>query len=266
MLIRLSQAQLNLLETCPRKFQHTYLEQLTAPVSPEEEVRSDWGSQFHLLMQQREMGLPIDILLETDPELKQCLHEFLQAAPELFPADKSSDFSFRDPEHQRTFKFENCLLTVVYDLLIAQENLARILDWKTYPRPKNRHYLAQNWQTRLYLYSLVETSDYAPEQVSMTYWFVRPNSGEPPASITFHYSHQSHQKNREDLAELLQQLEGYLENYAQGQALPQISVTQGLCQSCQFSWRCQRTDQPKDSPAIVLNSLPDLDRIKEVSI
>jgi len=62
-LLRLSQGHLNLLETCPRKFQHTYLEQLNSPANPEHEERQTLGSRFHLLMQQREMGLPINSFL-----------------------------------------------------------------------------------------------------------------------------------------------------------------------------------------------------------
>ncbi|MEL6502777.1 MAG: PD-(D/E)XK nuclease family protein, partial [Cyanobacteria bacterium J06623_1] len=58
-LLRLSQGQLNLLETCPRKFQNTYLEQLRPPANPEYEEKQLLGSRFHLLMQQREMGLKI---------------------------------------------------------------------------------------------------------------------------------------------------------------------------------------------------------------
>jgi ATP-dependent exoDNAse (exonuclease V) beta subunit len=59
------------------------------------------------------------------------------------------------------------LLTVIYDLLIEAEDNAQILDWKTYPQPKEQNRLAKDWQTRLYLYVLAETSDYLPEQISM---------------------------------------------------------------------------------------------------
>ncbi|MEY3333388.1 MAG: hypothetical protein RLZZ176_1688 [Cyanobacteriota bacterium] len=58
-ILRLSQGHLNLLATCPRKFQHSYLEQLNTPPDPKHEKYQILGSRFHLLMQQREMGLAI---------------------------------------------------------------------------------------------------------------------------------------------------------------------------------------------------------------
>ncbi|HEY9656349.1 MAG TPA: PD-(D/E)XK nuclease family protein, partial [Crinalium sp.] len=54
--IRLSQSQLNRLVACPRKFQHTDLEQLAAPSEPEQQERQNQGTRFHLLMQQWLLG------------------------------------------------------------------------------------------------------------------------------------------------------------------------------------------------------------------
>ena len=68
-LLRLSQGQLNLLATCPRKFQHTYLEQLAALADPKQNTRQILGSRFHLLMQQQAMGLPIQSFLAEDEQL-----------------------------------------------------------------------------------------------------------------------------------------------------------------------------------------------------
>ncbi|MHC5832750.1 MAG: PD-(D/E)XK nuclease family protein, partial [Nostoc sp.] len=82
-LLRLSQGQLNLLEACPRKFQHTYLEQLNSPSNPEQEERQTLGSRFHLLMQQQEMGLPIHSFLEADAQLQSWMLAFADAAPEI---------------------------------------------------------------------------------------------------------------------------------------------------------------------------------------
>ncbi|NEP21702.1 PD-(D/E)XK nuclease family protein, partial [Moorena sp. SIO3I6] len=82
-LTRLSQGQLNVLETCPRKFQHIYFDQLGTPVSPEQQERLTWGSRFHLLMQQRELGLPVTSLVEEDTQLDYWLTGLVNAAPEL---------------------------------------------------------------------------------------------------------------------------------------------------------------------------------------
>ncbi|NMG23070.1 PD-(D/E)XK nuclease family protein, partial [Brasilonema bromeliae] len=148
-LLRLSQGQLNLLERCPRQFQHTYLEQLHSPLDPEHEERQTLGSRFHLLMQQREMGLPIDTFLQEDTQLQSWMSAFANAAPEILNSTSNSQ-TFRESEHYRTLQVQDYLLTVIYDLLIADNQQAQILDWKTYPKPPNKRKLEQNWQTRLY--------------------------------------------------------------------------------------------------------------------
>lgn len=55
-----TQRLLNFIENCPRKFQHIYLEQLDSPLTPAQQEKPTWESRFHLLMQQRELGLPRD--------------------------------------------------------------------------------------------------------------------------------------------------------------------------------------------------------------
>lgn len=205
MLMRLSQGQLNLLETCPPKFQQTYLENLPSFSDPELEEKLAWGSHFHLLMQQRELGLPIDSLLHEEPELANSIQALIETAPEILTQDSNS---WRESEHSRTLNFGNYLLTVVYDLLIANDNQAQIIDWKTYLQPPKKNHLARNWQTRLYLYVLAETSEYSPEQISMTYWFVKlPHQ---PKNYTFFYSTQQHDLVKHDLSNLLTNLDLWL--------------------------------------------------------
>uniref|UniRef100_A0ACD5H192 PD-(D/E)XK nuclease family protein n=1 Tax=Desertifilum tharense IPPAS B-1220 TaxID=1781255 RepID=A0ACD5H192_9CYAN len=55
--LHLSQGQLNLLQTCPRKFQQTFIDQLSTPMSPEQQDSMNWGSRFHLLMQRPRVGI-----------------------------------------------------------------------------------------------------------------------------------------------------------------------------------------------------------------
>lgn len=209
-LIRLSQGHLNLLTTCPPKFQQVYLECLGSLPAPEQQDKMEWGSRFHLLMQQRELILPIESLLATNTELNSSLQALIQAAPELEPQPNI----WREAEHCRTLSMGNFLFTVIYDLLIAKANQATILDWKTYRQPPKSKNLALNWQTRLYLYVLAETSEYKPEQIQMTYWFVKSGA---PKSITFSYEMQQHQQTAQELTILLANLETWLQNYQQAQ-------------------------------------------------
>ncbi|GAB4201958.1 MAG: PD-(D/E)XK nuclease family protein [Coleofasciculaceae cyanobacterium] len=256
----LSQGQLKLLETCPRKFQHVYIEQLGTPVSPEQQERLTWGSRFHLLMQQRELGLPVESLVEEDTQLQHWMTALVNAASDVLTPTPQT---FRESEHCRTLNFNGYLLTVIYDLLIEDETSAQILDWKTYPLPQNKTWLSKDWQTRLYLFVLAETSDYAAEEISMTYWFVK--SQPQPQSIKFSYSRAQHEKTRQDLTRLLKKLNRWMEDYYnKGIPFPQVSEEKGYCGECNFAVRCQRTsDKLMSNPR---NLFPDLADIQEVSI
>ncbi|NER84024.1 MAG: PD-(D/E)XK nuclease family protein [Leptolyngbya sp. SIO1D8] len=109
-MLRLSQGQLTLLEYCPRRFQHTVLESLTVPPSPELLTGQQWGDRFHLLMQQREMGLSIDPVLAHDEELQACLSQLKRQTPTLF---ETTDETFRQSEHARSLAFNGYWVTVL---------------------------------------------------------------------------------------------------------------------------------------------------------
>lgn len=260
--MRLSQGHLNLLATCPRKFQHTFLEQLGSPTTPEQQEKQAWGNRFHLLMQQRELGLPIESLVQEDTQLGSWVTAIVSAAPEILTPNPSSE-TFRESEHCRTLTVGDYLLTVIYDLLIAETESAQILDWKTYPQPKHRRWLAQNWQTRLYLYVLAETSDYSPEQISMTYWFVQSNP--EPKSLKFTYDAGLHEQTRRDLTRLLTQLTDWLQRYEKGELFPQVATGASDCDFCQFAVRCDRTLESGE-PETREELIPNLANIQEVSL
>lgn len=269
--LRLSQGQLNLLEACPRKFQHIYLEQLGSPSTPEQQAHQAWGSRFHLLMQQRELGLPIDSLMAEDVQMQRCVSSLLVAVPEIVAPISETSESWRQSEHRRTCSVQGYPITVIYDLLILEADQARILDWKTYPRPPQQRWLARNWQTRLYPFVLAETSQYLPEQISLTYWFVQahdaaqhgPTQALVPQSLTFSYNATLHEQTRQELTQLLGQLTDWLERYQQGEAFPQVNEAVERCEDCQFSGRCQR--QAADQEVDVSTSwFTDVEQIEEV--
>lgn len=257
-MMRLAQGQLNLLETCPPQFQRIYLEQLATPMSPEQQQKLHWGSQFHLLMQQRELGLPIDALLGQDQQLQYALTALQETAPELF---LSHGNVLREAEHCRTLNIEDYLLTVVYDLLILEPSKGKIIDWKTYLQPENSAKLAKNWQTRLYLYVLAETSDYLPEEISMTYWFVKLPT--QPQQLTFSYNSTQHEKTRQDLTQLLTQLSHWLEDYLNHKTdFPHLDTCQGSCPYYQLFLTSQGTltalDKPKKDWLTEINEIDEI--------
>ncbi|MFM2062626.1 MAG: hypothetical protein RLZZ507_2296 [Cyanobacteriota bacterium] len=265
-LFRLSQGHLNLLATCPRKFQHNYLEKLATPTDPKQEEHQISGSRFHLLMQQREIGLPINSFLEADDKLKTWMTDFNETAPEILTPDINNQ-TFRESEHYRTLQIENYLLTVVYDLLIADNEKADIFDWKTYQKPQKRNDLAKNWQTKLYMYVLAETSTYLLENISMTYWFVQAK--EQPKNIPFHYETKKHRQTEKQLNQLLNKLTNWLDDYENGKPFPQVEESK-TCDFCQFAKQCDRSANrrydSKTLAATAINNLPNLDIIEEVAL
>lgn len=256
-MFRLSQAHLNLLQVCPPKFKQSYLTQVSSLPNPDTEEKQTWGSRFHLLMQQRELGLPIEPLLEEDTELGKSLKALIQVAPELLINNKNQK---RAAEHSRTLSYGNYLLTVIYDLLIAEEKQAKIIDWKTYPKPEEKEKLAKklakNWQTRLYLYVLAETSDYLPEQISMTYWFVK--LPQKPQSHTFFYNQEQHQEIKQDLTDLLNQLTSWRRE-SSDKSFPHRKDCQQNCPY--FSELLSRSESNINSELLF-----DLQQIKEIPI
>ncbi len=263
-LIKLSQGQLNVLERCPRQFQHTYLEQLFSPADPDIEAKQVLGSRFHLLMQQREIGLPIDEFVEADTQLEAWMKAFTNDAPEILTNTNSQ--VFRDSEHYRTLQVQDYVLTAIYDLLIADEQQAQIIDWKTYPKPSNKRYLESNWQTRLYLYILAETSNYLPENISMTYWFFQPEG--KLQNIKINYNTVRHQQTTKKLTRLLSRLSRFLEKYQKGEAFPQVPEGQRkVCEKCQYAHRCDRKSVPEtEELKAVDTTLANLATIEEVSL
>lgn len=261
-ILRLSQGHLNLLATCPRKFQHSYLEQLNTPIDPKHEEYQILGSRFHLLMQQREMGLPIDNLLQADSQLQSWMTDFSNISPEIFTTNIDNQ-TFRESEHYRTLQIGDYLLTVIYDLLIADQNQAQILDWKTYPQPSKRAILARNWQTRLYIYVMAETSNYLLENISMTYWFVQSKG--QTKNIKFLYNETEHQKTAQELNQLLNNLTNWVKDYEYNISLPQIKEAHKICEFCQYAVRCQRQKNQQQTIDIDQN-FPSLENIAEVSL
>lgn len=257
--IRISQGHLNLLETCFRKYQYLYLDQLGSPIEPEQQENLAWGTQFHLLMQQRELGLPVEVLLQENAELDRTVSSLVQAAPHVTNPEAST---LREAEHSRTLTWGNYLLSVIYDLLIVTDDRAQIFDWKTYRQPKTRDRLARNWQTRLYPFVLAETSDFIPEQISLTYWFV----GSRPESLKFSYNTLQYEQTRHDLTHLLTQLEAARILLDRDRIpFPQVSETKGFCTHCEFAALCQRI--PEDEENIkTANLLVSLDSIEEIPL
>ncbi|MGA1475709.1 MAG: PD-(D/E)XK nuclease family protein [Prochlorothrix sp.] len=254
MLSSLSQSHLSLLATCPRKFQHLYLDRVMPPQSWHQNQRALWGTQFHQLMQQLELGLPIDRLRETQPDLFLGIEALRSAAPQLFQAPNPAQGEWQASEHRRSLAFsppaahdkatDPMGLLVVYDWIRGNPEFVEIFDWKTYRQPPQSQKLAQHWQTRLYCYVLAETSDYQPQHIRFSYWFVAPpQAGEPvqARSLSFQYNQALHDQTHQDLCDLIQNFQDWVTAYqTESVQFPQVPEGDRACQFCGFQQRCQR--------------------------
>ncbi|MGB0563296.1 MAG: PD-(D/E)XK nuclease family protein [Spirulinaceae cyanobacterium] len=259
--LTLTQGQLNSFEQCPRRYQYQYLEQLGAPLDPERQARTNWGSQFHRLMQQYILGLAgVSNSPGCDPAMAQALQALTATVPAL--QDPAARY---EAEHRRLWACSAMIaFVVVYDLLVLEPDRAEILDWKTYPQPPNTKQLAENWQTLLYPFVLVETSDYLPEQVAMTYWFVQAD--QTPTAWRLDYTTPLHQEVRTRLDQHLNHLPALALAFAQtGQDLPPVDAEQQHphCRYCPFQSRCQQTEQqhPSGGRAMIPQQVADLPEI-----
>ncbi len=208
----LSQTHLTLFETCPPQFQQKYIEHFYSFPNILQEEKSQWGKMFHLLMQQYNLGLPIDKFINNQQEngqnLQKSLEALIKATGDIWT---SSEILAREEEYQLQLKFEDYLFTVIYDLLIIYPDRAIIFDWKTYLLPQNKTKLRDSWQTKLYLYVLSEVMDYKPSQLSFTYWFVKiPHQ---PESFTIEYNDQMHQQTEDELRIILAKISQTYQNY-----------------------------------------------------
>ncbi|BAQ60521.1 hypothetical protein GM3708_927 [Geminocystis sp. NIES-3708] len=206
----LSQNHLNILETCPPIFQKIYLQQLKSPFNVIQEEKTQWGKQFHLLMQQHNLGLSIEEIHTDNEELKISVKALINATANIW---NSEDIFEKRAEFQVNHTIKNFLFTSVYDLLILYKNKAVIFDWKTYLKPQNEQTLINNWQTKLYLYILAEKLNYKPHQISFTYWFVKiPNE---PQKYTIKYNKTKHEQTKKELHILLEKLDYLTREYVE---------------------------------------------------
>jgi hypothetical protein len=286
-MLTLSQAHLSLLDACPREFQYRILDRLSGPIEAEVQARLAWGSMVHRLIEQQSLGLDLGPLLALNPEFRSPLERLGRSIGVGFPKSPTDP---DDPdryysEHPRQLQLGGFALMAVYDGLLLRAEQAEIFDWKSYAKPRRSAALIDHWQTRLYLYLLVETSDYRPDQVAMTYWFIGESTGEldlesedspssdPAATcLRIAYDDRQHQQTQGDLLERLARLTRWLADYGASpddgandraedgvadrpiQGFEQVA-DRSRCGTCAFVARCGRDAVPE----LDWQSLPELD-------
>jgi len=260
----ISQGHLNVWEICRRKYQYKYLEELSLPETNSNQEKLLLGSNFHLLMQQKELGLDVFDLASSNSDLQKWLTAFENQPPEMLDGDRLC-------EHRRTLEITreislhnsgnsdrgqgnfvstpliSVLITVIYDFLILGDRRGQILDWKTHQVPITADKLRDNWQTRLYLYVLAKTTNYPPEQLSMTYWFA--NTAQ---SMIIPYSQVECDRTEKKLQQILLEI-------AQAENYPKLNLeVSAACKHCEFRDRCDRGDLSTDNLSGNIEDIPEI--------
>ena len=256
----ISQGHLNVWETCQRKYQYSFLEELSLPEADLQHKKNLLlGANFHLLMQQKELGLDVFDLASSEAKLQSWLTAFDNQPPQMIDGDRLC-------EHRRTLEvtLENNLetslhhsdnqnfgqgyfvLTAIYDFLILGDRQAQILDWKTHQVAIAEDKLKLNWQTRLYLYLLAKTTNYAPEQLSMTYWFANTAK-----SVIISYTQAEHDRTEKRLRQILTEI-------AQSQEYLKLELHNSTCKNCEFRDRCDRGNIFTSSIASNIEDIPEV--------
>jgi len=254
----ISQGHLNIWEICRRKYQYKFLEELNLPDADLQGKQNLLlGANFHLLMQQKEMGLDVAELADSNPDLQTWLDAFEKHPPKMITGDRLC-------EHRRTLEVSLSedkpdtanlqtslhhidnpdygqgyfVLTAIYDLLILGDRQGQILDWKTHQVAISKAKLQKNWQTRLYLYLLAKTTNYAPDQLSMTYWFANTAK-----SVIIDYSQAEYIKTERKLRQILTEIWETID-------YPKLPSGSNDCKYCEFRDRCDRGEQfSRDLPS-----------------
>ncbi|MBN1580727.1 MAG: PD-(D/E)XK nuclease family protein [Anaerolineae bacterium] len=270
-----SQSSLQDYDDCARRFQLRYLLGVRWPAAHdkpaiERERQMRLGLDFHHLVHQHVIGLPVDALSQTVAEGP--LHCWWQAYLAFPPAHLPQ--TVRRAEVRLVAPLGIHRLTARYDLIAVESGeRAVIVDWKTEQNRPRRIWLQQRWQTRLYPYLLLRAGAelnggiaLQAAQIEMVYWF----ANYPAQNERFAYDADQHDEIEQMLRNLIGEIETRASSTPENGTWPLTADTR-QCRYCTYQTLCGRKadeDQehednlePVDDPfAFDL----DLDQIAEI--
>ena len=246
---QLSQGSLQDFVECRRRFYLRYIQRLAWPAVQSEPVLEferymQQGEQFHRMVQQHQLGLPLERLtpMALGDDLSRWWLNYLSQSREGGSLETLvGDGSRRYAEISLAFPLGPVRLVAKFDLLsVTPQGRAVIFDWKTARKRPRRQWLAAHLQTRVYPYLLVQAGAYLnqgrpfePEQVEMVYWFA--NFPEQPER--FPYSASAFNADGEYLAELVSGIQRLEEQDFT------LTSDQRRCAFCVYRSLCERGDK-----------------------
>lgn len=203
----LSQSNLQDFADCARRFYLRHVEKRRWPALQvadvlENERHQQLGEQFHQLVHQHQLGVPLAALArqaQAEP-LATWWRNYLEHAPPLAGQVWSEVTLHCD--------FAGYRLLAKFDRLMWDGHRARIVDWKTTPHLTPRSTLQRRLQTRIYPLVLAQAgpawlgAPLPPEAIEMVYWF----PAFPAQAVSFPYSAAQNADNHAHLHALLARL------------------------------------------------------------
>ena len=237
-----SQSSLQDYTDCSRRFQLRYIEQLqwpaveTAPVL-ENERRQIEGQQFHRMVQQYLLGLPVEKLTfmannSNSENLVRWWENFISARQTTL---KNLEGKLYFPEQSLSAPVGQHRVLAKFDLIAVKDNQATIIDWKTYhKRPKDER-ISASLQTKVYLSLLARAGSqfnqgnpFDPEQMDMLYWY----SDFPSEPTKVSYAQEQYKRNWQGLTDLINEISAK-------QSFP-LTDDERLCSFCRYRSYCER--------------------------
>lgn len=241
-----SQTNLQDFVDCRRRFQLKHLLHLAWPAIEAEPVleyehQIQIGSQFHHLIHQFSLGIPLSelVISKQADELSLWWENFKGAI-----ADGGSLHEVWSPATQRlseitlSGKLGNVRVVAKIDLIAIHTNgIFQIYDWKTSQHVPKRSWLAQRIQTKIYPYLLHQAGAFlnkgeqiTPTQIEMIYWY----SSRPDEPTCFPYSLKQY---KEDVS-YLQTLSNALLQLKENEFF--MTDDENRCRFCVYRSLCNR--------------------------
>lgn len=263
---------------CRRRFQLRYLQRLawpaveSQPVLENERYRRQ-GERFHLMLQQRLSGVPLERLeaMAGEADLSRWWGHYLAHEDQVVLPGAA-----RYPEITLAAPLAGYRLVAKLDLLLRlpadslqPATLVRIVDWKTARKRPARANLAQRIQTRLYPYLAVRAGAHLnggaplqPAQVEMWYWYAET----PDQPERFTYSERAFLDDQAYLSSLIETIQRLEES-----DYP-MTTDERRCAFCVYRSLCARgqaAGRLDEAGELDLDELPgaglDFDQIAEIA-
>lgn len=198
-MLQLNAEMLELLEADPQKFQQLFLEdKLCLKLSNSVENQRD-SERCHLLVQQMLLGLPIEPILKSYPELA-CWLSQLEPIVNISSEQKKVNVIYQK-------LLQNILIFTQFDLVMAGDEKLTAINWSITDTIEPSDKLQNSWRTQMGLFLLAQNKQVPLENISIVYYFF--NLDRLTTTYQFSYSQSQQDSFKERLQNTLSKLPIY---------------------------------------------------------